>query len=378
MIRKAYRKGDFKMKSAKSVIALLLFVCISLLCACGSKQCRHVVVTDFPVAATCTENGLTEGSHCADCNEILVQQTPVIALGHRYGEWLAPEQDISGQWMQSRFCAVCGYEETELLAAPAYRNDLGSAGELSGTTLLISIFADDANTRWDFSSDRDKETAALMCEYLGAGVDWIVQQCSSYGVTPRFIYEWESSPDLCYTFDFGQEKLVREDGGGYWVQQDYVRDHIPAEELKQKYNAQNIIFIFYFNTNEQNTVNSWSLSDRNGVDTEIINVFVRDDYSAGFYYMSASSFAHEIMHCFGAHDLYYPSEAIPQEYVDHCRSTNSNDIMYTVGIGVTITQELSRLDAYYLGLTDSCELVDLWGLGKSTHLDRQQTGFPES
>ena len=42
----------------------------------------HTVVTDKAVAPTCTETGLTEGSHCSVCNKVLVKQTVVDSLGH--------------------------------------------------------------------------------------------------------------------------------------------------------------------------------------------------------------------------------------------------------------------------------------------------------
>ena len=42
----------------------------------------HTVVTDNKIEATCTTNGLTEGSHCSVCKEVLVPQTVVNALGH--------------------------------------------------------------------------------------------------------------------------------------------------------------------------------------------------------------------------------------------------------------------------------------------------------
>ena len=44
----------------------------------------HTEVTDSAVAPTCTESGLTEGSHCSVCNEVLVAQQTIDALGHDY------------------------------------------------------------------------------------------------------------------------------------------------------------------------------------------------------------------------------------------------------------------------------------------------------
>ncbi len=44
----------------------------------------HTVVTDAAQDATCTETGLTEGSHCSVCNEILVAQEEIAATGHSY------------------------------------------------------------------------------------------------------------------------------------------------------------------------------------------------------------------------------------------------------------------------------------------------------
>ena len=208
-----------------------------------------------------------------------------------------------------------------------------------------------------------------MLNHMESAASWLTQQIGAYGAESHFIFDWEANPDLCYTYDFDQLILVRPDGGGYWEQENYILENIPSETLKEKYRAQNILYIFYFNTDESNTVNSWSLGNKQNLETEIINVFVRDDIPGGFYYMSASSFAHEIMHCFGAHDLYYASNAIPQAYVDHCRLTASMDIMYTISLGEEIPQHFTQLDAYYLGLVDSCDEVTTWGLGKSSFFD---------
>ncbi len=60
-------------------------------CSCGDsyidnwvEALGHTETIDAAVAATCTENGLSEGSHCAVCDEILVAQETVEATGHSW------------------------------------------------------------------------------------------------------------------------------------------------------------------------------------------------------------------------------------------------------------------------------------------------------
>ena len=49
-----------------------------------SEDHVHTPVADAAVAATCTETGLTAGSHCETCSEILVEQEVVPVTGHSY------------------------------------------------------------------------------------------------------------------------------------------------------------------------------------------------------------------------------------------------------------------------------------------------------
>ncbi|MBO5359251.1 MAG: amidase domain-containing protein [Clostridia bacterium] len=65
----------------------------------------HIPVTDEAVPATCLKTGLTEGSHCSACDEILVEQTVTPVLGHDWGDWetiTAPDCLTDGE--QKRVC----------------------------------------------------------------------------------------------------------------------------------------------------------------------------------------------------------------------------------------------------------------------------------
>ena len=61
----------------------IAFISEASLCWFAGTECtEHTVVTDEAVAPTCTSDGLTEGSHCSVCYEILVAQKTVEYLGH--------------------------------------------------------------------------------------------------------------------------------------------------------------------------------------------------------------------------------------------------------------------------------------------------------
>ena len=77
----------------------------------------HTEVTDKAVAPDCTNTGLTEGQHCSTCNEVLVAQTVVDALGHTRGDVVvennvAPDCTNNGSYDNVTYCTVCERESS--------------------------------------------------------------------------------------------------------------------------------------------------------------------------------------------------------------------------------------------------------------------------
>ena len=69
----------------------------------------HIEAIDKGYPSTCTETGLTEGSHCSVCGEILKAQEEIPALGHKpvIDPYLAPTCQHEGHTLGSH-CENCG------------------------------------------------------------------------------------------------------------------------------------------------------------------------------------------------------------------------------------------------------------------------------
>ena len=60
------------------------------------------------IAATCVKNGLTEGTVCSTCNDILVEQSVIIAFGHSYDE-VVTSPTCTADGYSTYTCTECGY-----------------------------------------------------------------------------------------------------------------------------------------------------------------------------------------------------------------------------------------------------------------------------
>ena len=90
----------------------------------------HAVVTDNAVSPTCIEIGLTEGSHCSVCKDVIIEQEIVPATGHNY-KTTTSKATTKKNGSVVKKCSVCGattkstiyYPKTITLSATSYTYD---------------------------------------------------------------------------------------------------------------------------------------------------------------------------------------------------------------------------------------------------------------
>ena len=78
---------------------------------------EHEIVTDKAIAPTCTETGLTEGSHCSVCNAVLTVQETVDATGHSYDNGkITKSATCTADGVKTFTCTKCKATKTEAIA----------------------------------------------------------------------------------------------------------------------------------------------------------------------------------------------------------------------------------------------------------------------
>ena len=84
------------------------------------KKKDHTPVVDVAVAATCQKTGLTEGSHCSVCNEVLVAQKVVDKIPHTVVVDAAVEPTYSSTGLtEGKHCSVCNEVIVKQTVIPA-------------------------------------------------------------------------------------------------------------------------------------------------------------------------------------------------------------------------------------------------------------------
>lgn len=249
----------------------------------------------------------------------------------------------------------------------------GTADTPDGRTVIVSIFGNDPTYSWNFGSETDRETVTNINNYMGIAADFIEQTVSDYGKSAEFITDFQQNSDLFYSADFRESMTDGENMD--WNVWDFIDSSIDTAALMKKYDADNLVFFCIVNTDERSDAITCTRNWYEGMERpyEIVYLYNID---SGLVNCPAV-YAHEILHTFGAPDLYaedgefgidsavlgYVSAELPNEIMYTCSDIGSGEYLYD-----RVTNEISDLTAYYIGLTDSSGIAEKFELRKSEHL----------
>ena len=248
----------------------------------------------------------------------------------------------------------------------------GSSGKLEGTIAVVTILADDATSEWNLSEDDDFRMYSTIYNDLRIGCGWIEEACAAYGRNVNFVWDWDAHDELIY-----RTSLDRSIGdnyyGAYNDMQEFISANIDSEGIKSGLGANGIVYMVCVDTPSSNTTASSTFSWEAGCPCEYEMCFMLMNYKGQIN--APATFAHEILHTFGAPDLYYAGKhGITQEYVSYAKSAGTNDIMRVTWdlntnyyVYDSVKNEITDITAYYLGLTDYSDTVQEWGLGQSDY-----------
>lgn len=238
----------------------------------------------------------------------------------------------------------------------------GSVGLLEEPTVLVSVYLNDAAT----GSIWTREARAAARQSVAMAVDWLTEQADSYGVTADISYDdgSDTSP-LSYTYSVRARLrggVDSEESNAFLDEMDALCATLDTAELRARYGTDHVGFLLFLPVSGTSFTMAHYAEDGTDFYHEYCCLYRYDAYAADPEPESPATFAHEILHLFGAPDLY---EGSSDPYVDgaltaYVQQTYPDDIMLSTyaedgsNLYTSIDKVISPLTAYCIGLTDSC------------------------
>ncbi len=235
------------------------------------------------------------------------------------------------------------------LGNPRSSYKLGSAKSLEGKNLIYSLFVDTPDAKW---TDRDKKKAL---QNLEIAKEYIETEAKSYRKKVDLVVDFEENEDLTGS---ARINFSLKDGEDYEEALDeeiaaWFDEQIDYEALCKEYKAKGIATIVFVNHKGSTYAICYD-----GIDNpkESLVMFAGE---------VPAVYAHEILHLFGAHDLYEDAE-YTEEVCEYVKKAYPDEIMYTVTDkngrlnDSEIQNELSPITAYHLGWANYIEEIDVF------------------
>ena len=233
-------------------------------------------------------------------------------------------------------------------------NKEGSAQFLAGRTGIVTFFVGDATTEWTKS---DMQT---VCDKLNTAVSYIHECGEKYKQNVELIYNMS---DMMYYEQY--DKKINEWENDNYTRQVYnwIDKDVNCEQLLSKYDLDGLAFLVVLNSTGISFAVPHDIEDGKSNYYEVAYIYLFDSEYPDRYECPAA-YAHELLHLFGAVDLYdYENNPISYPLEAYINANHPNEIMYTtylngnISLSKNIEQEFSDITAYSVGfLSDAPEI----------------------
>lgn len=246
-----------------------------------------------------------------------------------------------------------------MLLRPSAPDPMGSVGLITQPTALYSVYLDFEENAW---TQEDREFQAGQ---LSLALDWLREQGKEYGADLNLTTQQEDPALACQAsyngpIGDGESPLISE--FDRWAQE-------VCRQLSEKSDQERVGVLFFLPATGQSYTVVYKPEYGNDYYYEYSVIFQYRPHTLENQWPGPAVLAHEILHLFGAVDLYPGQQSLSQELAEQVTQRYPDEIMYTVyqeGKTVSleeITQQLSPFTAYRVGLTRDLEdLSDLEGL----------------
>ncbi len=235
------------------------------------------------------------------------------------------------------------------------KSPTGSAKYLDGDSVIVSIFLSDSNNTWT------KKEKDLVYNNLDIACKYLRSEGKKYGKDVNLIYDYEKYDDLVYKFSLDKTLVLKLDShdeatyeNAYYDVIDFIQEEIPVEDIMKNHDVNSIAFLVYVD-DQSNNAEAYPYYD--GYNTYYEEVAFLNSYWLNTKRQVAPNiYAHEILHLFGARDLYETNKiyGVTKNLVEYAQTNYSKDIMLghatdCIEFEDKIEAKITKLTAYFLG-----------------------------
>lgn len=246
-------------------------------------------------------------------------------------------------------------------SADEEEHKLGSAKLLEGDNILISIFVDINGNEW---TEEEKQYSE---DSLKEAVTWIEGEGAAYGKQIRFIYNMDSQSDLLYTQSIDFKVDSDSDDSNqytyYLYNKLWIQENIDVVSIKENYGSNSIGYLFFIKDRGTSYTYTHYLEDKNINKEEMCTIYLEDSSEYNLY-ENPATYAHEILHLYGALDLY--KGACPEDLNAYVIDSYPYEIMLSTYNETLIPNEygevksISPITAYMLNWLEEVEELTLF------------------